>query len=901
MKKLTVRFAAVGTVLLLGAVAMALAQHDARQRPHESLGPAKPASESPQPILVDNVQPTWLDPSNLPTVDASAAGGEPLSGGTRSRQSGLSEDSLVRANDDRDDAAPPSLAYAPEQAAEANPLRPLAALRSSYQPAEPLGSIADTSAVTQAAGEGPPNLAALPELPSLGAAPLAAAPLAAPQLPKPSSTAAPLASGLPGAGPAASEPSSSALPVAKLPAASATTPGLPSAGLPSENLPAASLPNVGLSSGGLPVADLSSEAAGGSTMPASGAHSAPPGWVNAGPIGAKPSARGSLSDTQRPAMPTTDLSAAAAGSGQAWLQAPPASGGGGSSSAGQPRGTGGNALAGDSSKPGTAEPFPPSATLGTPQPPRLPSGASASLSGAPGGLPTSTGGLPPSSPNMPSIAAGEPSPQSRGPLASGKGGKSLLAGSALGMLVSNQPGNRHLDGSQNPIMLIQKRMAGECQVGKRTTVVITVRNAGNSTAQDVEVIDSVPGGAVFAESIPAVTPTPEGVLVWQLGEMAPGDERTINLQIVPERQGELGSTAVVRFAAQASVRTLATLPKLELTQSCAPEVLIGSAHAIDVVVKNVGTGVARGVRLEADLPANLRHESGDASLEASFGELAPNESKHIRLDAIAVEPGQGVCAIRALTEDGVQQTQKAELRVLAPALEASIAGPSKRYLDRQATFEIMIKNTGTASATNCEFVVHLPAGLNFNTANKAGTYDPKQHAVFWSVPEFPAGHAEPVELTVLPVEVGTQAMTFQGTADLGVKTEARGALSVEEQGELAFRIEQDADPIEVTASTTYTIEVTNVGRADHNVQLSLQLPAGSRALKIDAPVKYSIVGDQLVFEPIPEMGSRAAQRFRVEVGNLPVGTQIVRAQLKSQNRPTAVIKEEATDVYDDRK
>ena len=747
MKKTTVRFAVVGTVLLLGAVAMALAQHDARERPHDATPSVKLASETPQPILVDDVEPTWM-----------AAGEGHLSSSARPTHSSHLSDSAVAANDERGLAAPPSLNYTPDEAGSSNPLRPLASLRATADMAAPLGAVEDGSAVEQAAGEGPPSLAALPTLPpALGAAPLAES----------------------NSPPTAAPPT-----IAELPSSAGLS---SSAGLPSGS--------------GLPTGPIH-------------ANSAPPGWVNSGPAGTSQS----LSDTQRPAMATTNLSPEPRAGGQPWLQAPVAVPGASAQSAAAAEmgvapktnadssPNGGSALdSADFSPPGNAPFMPPSALLSSgpnslPDQPRSPLPPSATL-----GLPQPAGV--PVANHAPGTASSSTAPSSvassRGPLASNNA-RSLLAGSALGSLVSNQPGNRHLDGSQNPIMLIQKRMAGECQVGKRTTVVITVRNAGNSAAQDVEVVDSVPSGAIFAESIPAVTPTAEGVLVWPLGEMAPGDERTINLQIIPERQGELGSTAVVRFAAQASVRTLATLPKLELTQSSAPEVLIGSPHAIDVVVKNVGTGVARGVRLEADLPANVRHESGDASLEASFGELAPNESKHIRLDSMAIEPGPGVCAIRALTEDGLQQAQKIDLRVLAPVLEASIVGPSKRYLDRQATFEVMIKNAGTASATNCEFAVHLPSGLNFNTANKAGTYDPKQHTVFWSVPEFPAGHAESVELTVLPVEVGPQALMFQGSADLGVKTEARGGLTVEEQGELSFRIEQDADPIEVTSSTTFT-------------------------------------------------------------------------------------------------
>ena len=113
-------------------------------------------------------------------------------------------------------------------------------------------------------------------------------------------------------------------------------------------------------------------------------------------------------------------------------------------------------------------------------------------------------------------------------------------------------------------MQIHKRAPEEIQVGKKATFVITVRNAGNATAHDVIVIDRVPKGARFVESSPSLTPTSEGVLTWMLGEMSAGDERTISLQIIPEVEGEVGSVASVHFAAQASVRTVATLPQLVL-------------------------------------------------------------------------------------------------------------------------------------------------------------------------------------------------------------------------------------------------------------------------------------------------------------------------------------------------
>lgn len=847
MKKTTVRFAAVGAVLLLGALAFAFAQHDARQRPPETTAPELPLADTLQPIVTDKV-PKW----------------------TSAKRETSAERAVVRANDDHPFGSPPALAFDP--AADSAPsttlinsLRETNAVRGAHSATEPpsLDAIdggvaplseftenAESSAIALASGEG---VAAAPATLLPGSPPLATTPL-------PGASSLPSTSSLPSA---QGVPSASSVPSTASGNAASASIALPSAAGLLDPPPA------------LPPATGSPH-----TAPAGAA--APPGWVNGsavpstGRAGPSLGTNQSLSDTQRPAMPATTLPSAQRSGEQAWVQAPALGAGTSGGAANAPltsRPSAGTAIGSTAiglpvGSHGNAPGLMPSATLGTPQ-----------------GAPVRTLDAPPAN-----LARGVPGGGSRPP----------FAGTVLGTLVSNQPGNRHLDGSQNPIMLIQKRMAGECQVGKRATVVITVRNAGNSVAQDVEVVDSVPHGASFAEAIPAVTPTPEGVLVWQLGEMGPGDERTINLQIVPERQGELGSTAAVKFAAQVSVRTLATLPKLELTPSAAPDVLIGSPYAIDVVVKNVGTGVARAVMLEADLPQNVRFESGDASLEASFGDIAPGESRRIRLDSIATEAGQAFSSIRALTEDGIQQEQKVELRVLAPVLKATITGPNKRYLDRQATFTIVIENSGTAAATNCEFMMRLPAGLNFNTANAEGAYDPAQHAVLWSVPEFPAGHSEPVELTVLPVEIGNQQMTFQGTADLGVKADARGSLVVEEQGELSFTIDQDADPVEITGSTTYTVEIRNVGRVDRNVELVMQLPAGSQVLKVDAPVPSRIDGNQLRFEPIPQMDSRVSHKFRMEVRHAKVGTQIVRAQLKSQNRPTPVIKEEATDVYNDR-
>lgn len=474
---------------------------------------------------------------------------------------------------------------------------------------------------------------------------------------------------------------------------------------------------------------------------------------------------------------------------------------------------------------------------------------------------------------------------------------------SVASLVSNQPGSRYLDGSQNPILLIQKRAPDEIQVGKSATFVITVRNAGNAMAHDVTVVDSVPQGVRFVESNPSERPNNEGVITWRLGEMAAGDEKTISLQLVPEAQGEIGSVASVHFAAQASVRTVATLPRVEVLIEAQPDVLIGGSQQINVTIKNSGTGVARNVRLEADIPAQLRHESGEAMLEAVIGDLRPNEVKRLGLVASAVLAGRGQCIVRAVDDDGIQAEQAAAIDVRAPQLTAAITGPSLRYLERQATYLISVQNTGTAAATELNFVAHLPAGLKYiSTDNQHSSYDPNSNTVSLGLTELAAGQTAPIALTVLPVELGPQLIKFNVTGDLGISAEAKGQVMVDGLAELAFTIGQDNGTVEVGATTTYSVQVTNVGnKPDKEIQLLVQLPSGAQLLPggVNAPVEWRAEGNKLIFAPVPEMRNREQHTFRFQVQHNQAGNHVVRTQLTSTNWPVAVVKEEGTLVYND--
>ncbi len=520
-------------------------------------------------------------------------------------------------------------------------------------------------------------------------------------------------------------------------------------------------------------------------------------------------------------------------------------------------------------------------------------------------LPNSFNNSPPSLPSIPPTAAfaapAQPSYNSGTSNSTNAASNALPAATPKATSFSSPaPGVRQLDGSQNPSMEIQKRAPSEVQVGVPAVFTLLVRNVGNAAAFEVSVVDSVPKGAKLIRTSPqAQTNGPNG-LVWKLGEMAAGSEQVLTVELVPEAEGEIGSVASVNFAAHASVRTMSTQPKLVVKQLFEPVVLGGDSVRIMIEVANVGTGTARDVRLQEDVPANLRHSTGSRVLELSLGDLAPGETEKRDIELSAISAGKVANVLRVISENAATNESAAQIEVVSPKLETSIEGASLRYLERQVTYTVRIHNSGTAIATNAEITLYLPSGLQFNSTINQGTYLPSQHAVRWKLAELAAGSKAATEVTLLPVEEGSFVLRMQADADAIRAEPIEKPVRVEGQSELAFTIEDDNDPIETDGKTTYLIKISNIGtRIDNNVELAIDLPEGSVVEQVDAPVDYKVSQRNVIFAPIAQMQAKDQQTIRVSVRHTREGTHVVRAQLKSKLRPVAVSKEESTQVYRD--
>jgi uncharacterized repeat protein (TIGR01451 family) len=182
------------------------------------------------------------------------------------------------------------------------------------------------------------------------------------------------------------------------------------------------------------------------------------------------------------------------------------------------------------------------------------------------------------------------------PAAADGGPPGVSAATAGGADGQGRPGPPQLDGLQSPQFAIEKRGPREIQVGKAARYEILLRNVGSAIARDVVLRDSIPYGTALVTTTPPASPgdAPDALL-WRLGELPPGGQARVVVELMPQTEGEIGSVASVTFRADASVRSRATKPALLLECREPEAVRIGRDASLALTVTNPGSGIATGV------------------------------------------------------------------------------------------------------------------------------------------------------------------------------------------------------------------------------------------------------------------------------------------------------------------
>ena len=434
-------------------------------------------------------------------------------------------------------------------------------------------------------------------------------------------------------------------------------------------------------------------------------------------------------------------------------------------------------------------------------------------------------------------------------------------------------------------------------VGQEGTCRLVVRNASESVAQGVLVEAQLPEGVELGSTEPAAQRDGR-LIVWRLGDLAPGATTTAQLNFVPHEQGEVIPRAAVTFSRQVAATIQIVEPRLAMSIEGPQESVIGQPATYHFRVKNEGTGPAVNVAVDVALQRGL--SATGAKPRYTIGTLGPGESRHVQLLITGAEQGDFAMQGRAVVGERAMERVSHTIRIVQPVLAVEMDGPKLRFVDRKAAYTIKVKNPGPAPIDNVQLLENVPDGFRFVEASSGGSYDRQAKQVAWFVGRLEANETATVGVQLIAVEAGDHRLNAAAKADFGVIGEAETNTRVKGSPRVTIEVTEDDDPVEVDGETVYRVRLLNQGSTPANrVQFAGEVPAEMEILDINGPDPGIIKGRQLVFPPVTILEPGQSVSYDVHVKCHKAGQVRFKAFFRSEDSPNATLEEEATRIYAD--
>jgi uncharacterized repeat protein (TIGR01451 family) len=317
---------------------------------------------------------------------------------------------------------------------------------------------------------------------------------------------------------------------------------------------------------------------------------------------------------------------------------------------------------------------------------------------------------------------------------------------------------------------------------------IIVRNAGDAALNGVRVEEVLPPGALYRSAEPTAQ-VQNNRLTWDLGNLDPGAERRIKLEIQPGDAAEIEMKPAVTFAAAKPVRTRVARPPLVVTQTVEQTVSRGSPVTFRIQLTNNGDQPINDIVLQVAPSPGLEFIPGHRT-EPGLASLAPGETKTVTLDAKAVQAGQLTNVVTATAPGGWRAESRASINVNeeappppkieqvqavqpegAPPVTLEIVRHDEAIdLGAESVYEVRVHNRGTAAVTGMRLSASVAEGLQVLKAEgpTRELMQPKL-IVFEPLPQLSPNAVVVYHLHVKGQAPGDWSVLVQATADTMLK------------------------------------------------------------------------------------------------------------------------------------
>jgi hypothetical protein len=305
-----------------------------------------------------------------------------------------------------------------------------------------------------------------------------------------------------------------------------------------------------------------------------------------------------------------------------------------------------------------------------------------------------------------------------------------------------------------PLIQIQTSHPAQISVGRTMRLNLAVRNAGGTSAAAVRIRTTLPDQAAFVASHPEPSAARQGVLHFDLGDLAAGTVQHIELELLPQAAGPLEVQTVADFSVAARSRIHIGRPQLSLTCQAPPAADWGDAVHYRLVVCNTGDGLAEQVVIEPQVLDAARRPH--VRRVFSLGDLPPGASREITLSDAARRAHSALVRFFASDRSGAEASTEVRVQVRRPAVEITLVGPDEITLGDEGSFEIRAANTGDGSAEPVRVACTVGAGLRLAVVDQQVQFATRPGQLTWAIGRLAAGETRILRFQACPVTAGEQ-------------------------------------------------------------------------------------------------------------------------------------------------
>ncbi len=306
-----------------------------------------------------------------------------------------------------------------------------------------------------------------------------------------------------------------------------------------------------------------------------------------------------------------------------------------------------------------------------------------------------------------------------------------------------------------PLLDIQVEGPKQVLVGEPAAHVVTISNPGTGIADRVQIEAVLPEGLEHARG---------RRLLMELGSLNPGETRTVRLALAATRGGQhqlsvqAKSDGGLTCVADAMVNVIA--PQIVAGVQGPSLRYVGRQGVYTVAVKNEGAAATDNVQVRYKIPEGFEFVSADrgAQFDAAtglltcfVGRLEQNQISEIRVTLMARKLGECRHIVRATSEQGTVSDAEcvtsiegtSSLSIAVRDLEDPVEVGGKM------TYEIRVRNEGSAAAKGVGLSCELPAGMTFQSAEGPAKFMQEGSMIlFRSLPEVAAGETVTFKVSV---------------------------------------------------------------------------------------------------------------------------------------------------------